>query len=480
MSWGFFKRLMNSPTFMNWLSQSAIFIHGIFITSIILIKFPNLEYSFWMLLKTLTAFGILAEAGLGRTIERSVAFFYAGSSKLPKNKKDYVARTEESGAPNINQLAQLLYTTKFIYLILSAVTLLLLTTVGIAVMWNLFDQSGQDSQLWIAFFLMILQTSIILQSIKWRSFMTGTRHLIQLYRLHTYLNTIRIFGFLAILLSGLGVVHLMIYLVVEQSFAYFYMRSFMIRWFKSQNFKLRPSFKLNKEIFSSLWSVSWKSGLNTWGFFFSNRGVELLISQIKDTSLMAGYLFTTSILHFIRNIAQTPITVKYPELYSFMSVKNFQDLKNAAAPRIFLSISIMIAGFISFGLLGNWLLDLIGAEDKSIVPLTIYVLMSVYLILETHALIQGTIYISTNDVPFLIPGLITGAMTFGLGTLILPHWGLMGLILLQVFLNLGNNFWYSTYLNLRLINWKFRDYLKDIIVASPKYWISRAKKFSFR
>ena len=467
------RRVLESPTLMNWINQSAVFVHGIFITSLILVKFSNLDYSFWMLLKTLTAFGILAEAGLGRTIERSVAFFFSGATKLPRNKKEYEAYKPESDDPNIEQLAQLVYTTKFIYLILSGAMILLLTTAGIAFLWNLFTQSGHDPMLWAAYFLMILQSSLMLQSIKWKSFMTGTRHLIQLYRVSTIFSVIRIFGFLALLLSGFGVAHLMGYLLVEHIIAYIYYRTFMTRWFRSRGLILNRGFKLNKEIFASIWSVSWKTGLNTWGFFFTNRGVELITSQLRDTTLMASFLFTTSILRFIRNIAQVPITVKYPELYGFMSGKRFDKVKQIVSPRIFISLLIMCIGFFGFGATGNWLLDLIGAESKSLVPATIFILMSVYLLFESHSLIHGTIYISTNAVPFLIPGLITGLATFILGSLVLPKWGLMGLIILQVALNFGNNFWYSTYLNLKLIHWPFKDYLLQVFIKGPAYWISR-------
>jgi hypothetical protein len=137
----------------------------------------------------------------------------------------------------------------------------------------------------------------------------------------------------------------------------------------------------------------------------------------------------------------------------------------------------MLAGFASFGLLGNFLLDVIGAEDKSLVPAMIFMLMCLFLVFETHALIHGTIYISTNDVPFLIPGLITGAATYILGSLVLPRWGLFGLITLQVMLNFGNNFWYSTYLSLKLIHWPFFSYIKDVAILGPGYWIHRIHDF---
>lgn len=469
------KRFNSSPTILNWTNQFAIFAHGIFITSLILVKFPNLDYSFWMLLKTLTAFGLLAEAGLGRTIERSVAFFYAGASRLPKNKKEFSEFSKTLDMPNMPELEKLLYTIKYIYLLMSFVTILLLITAGIAVLWNLFTQSGQDQRLWIAFILMIVQSSVMLQRIKWRSFMAGTKHLKELYRLNTIVSVIRIFGFLALLLSNLGLEYLMAYLVIEQFVTYAYMRRFMNRWFKSRGIELKRIFKIDKTIFSSIWSVSWKTSLNSWGFFFSNRGVDLIIAQLKDPSLMAAYLFTNSILRFIRKIAQTPVTVKYPIVYGLMSGKKFDQVKALLSPRIFLSLSIMIIGFTSFGLLGNWLLDLIGAESKSIVPFTIFVLLSVFLIFESHALIFGTVYISTNDVPFLIPGLITGAATVIIGSLILPKWGLLGLISLQMILNLCNNFWYSAYLSLKLINWPIGRYVKDVALEGPKYWIGRIR-----
>lgn len=461
---------------MNWVNQLAVFAHGIFITSIVLVKFPNLEYSFWMLLKTLTAFGILAEAGLGRTVERSVSFFFAGADKLPRNKKEFSAQSQASNEPNITQMAQLLYTTKFIYLIVSAVTLVLLVTAGVGFLWNLLSQSQHDRSLWAAFILMIIQTFFVLQGIKWKSFMTGTQNLIQLYRLNTILSVVRIFGFLAILLSNLGIEYLMGYLVIEQVFSYLYFRAFMRRWFREHGLKLKSSYKVDKDIFSSLWSVSWKSGLNTWGFFFSNRGVELLTSQLKDTSLMASYLFTTTILRFIRNIAQAPMTVKYPEIYALMSGKKFKQLKETVAPRIFLALFIMICGFTAFGLSGNWLLSLIGATDKSIVPPFLFILMSFFIFMEAHALFHGTIYISTNDVPFLIPGLITGVVTFFVGGMILPAWGILGLTILQVVLNLGNNFWYSSYLSLKLTHWPILKYLKNVFIDGPVYWKSRLRK----
>jgi O-antigen/teichoic acid export membrane protein len=468
-----FSTALKSPTILNWINQFSVFFHGIFITSLILVKFPNLEYSFWMLLKTMTYFGLLAESGLGYTIERAASTFYAGSTRIPANAKEYKAFKPEKGSPNYYGLRDLLYTTKFVYSFLSFFTILLLSVVGIAIMWNLFVQSQQNMEFWVAYAFMILQTMISLQTIKWRSLMTGTQNLVPLYRFNTALVIIRIFGYLAILLSNLGIAYLMAYSLCEQIVTYLYIRGFVVRWFHRCNVTLTNSFRMSKEIFHSLWSVSWKSGLNTWGYFFTSKGIELMVSQVKDSRLMASYLFTNSILGFIKNIAQSPVTVQYPYFYKLMAGKDFKLMKTESSRRIFLANFLVISGIVAFGLLGNQFLDIIHATDKSIVPASIYIIISLFLFFELNSLFHGTFYLTTNDVPFLVPSIITGVLMVTTGMLILPRYGLLGLVSVQLILNLACNFWYSTHLSLRLLNWPFSRYIQDVVFIAPKYWIHR-------
>lgn len=458
---------------MNWINQFSIFFHGIFVTSLILVKFPNLEYSFWMLLKTLTYFGLLAESGLGYTIERAASTFFAGAERIPANANEYKNVTQKRDTPNYEGLQELLYTTKYVYVFLSIITIIILTTVGIGILWNLFTQSGQSMDLWAAYLFMILQASVALQTIKWKSLMTGTQNLSQLYRFNTTVGIIRIFGYLALLLNNLGIVYLMAYSFIEQIVVYGYIRRFVVNWFIRKGITLRNSFHINKEIFASLWSVSWKSGLNTWGYFFASKGIELIISQIKDSKLMASYLFTNSIIGFIKNIASTPVSVQYPYFYRLLATKDFFRMKKEVAPRIFLANFLVISGLVGFGLVGNWFLDFIQAEDKSILPVAIYLIISLLLLFELNSLFHGTFYLTTNDVPFLVPSLITGALMVSLGFWVLPKYGLLGLVSVQFILNMACNFWYSTYLSLNLMNWPLKSYLYSIFVEGPNYWIYR-------
>ena len=467
-------KAINSPTIMSWTSQMTIFFHGIFVTTLLLIKFPRLEYSFWMYLKILAMFGLLAESGFGHTIERAVAYFFAGAKMLPRNIDEYKKSNEKAGTPNFTKLIDLLYTTRFIYMLLCILTIIILSTVGIALLWsNFFVKTDHSIIFWTTYILMVIRTFISFQSIKWRSFMTGTRHVAELHQYNTIVGVVRIIAFIAILMSNLGMVYLMSFLLLEVAFTNYYLSSFVRKWFRKNNCRIRNSYRFNKQIFSSLWSVSWKSGLNTWGHFFASRGIDLITSQIKDTAIQANYLFTVSILGFITNIAHSPVNVNYPIYYSHMAVKKYDQLKQKASQSMFLTFIIMIAGFVLFGLLGNFFLDIIGAEDKRLVVFYIYLIICVNKFLELHAIIHGTFYISTNSVPFLIPGLTTGVLSVIICFIIYPVYGLLGIVAVQLILNMACNYWFSPYLSLKLINWPFKNYLYDIFFKGIKYWIKR-------
>ena len=133
-----FNIMIHNPTIMSWTQEITTFSHGLIVTPIILVKFTHEELAFWYLLQIMISFGLLSEAGFAHTLERSVAYFFAGAKRLPKNLKDYENLQENSNQINFDQLKKLLYTSKGIYLILSFVTLILLGSVGLLILWNRF------------------------------------------------------------------------------------------------------------------------------------------------------------------------------------------------------------------------------------------------------------------------------------------------------------------------------------------------------
>jgi O-antigen/teichoic acid export membrane protein len=473
-----FKKITMSPTIMSWTYNTSIFVHGLVVTPLLLYKFDDTELSLWYLLQTLLSFGLLADAGFGHTLQRAVAFLHRGAKKIPKDAREYKESDVKPGPPNYPMLANLLSTSTIIYLTLTILMVLILSVAGMATLWNLLNIAGHPTIFYLAFLIMVINSLISLQSIKWASFMRGLRFVALLNRFKTIMATIRIIAFFSILVSNLGILGLMVFLFAELTFTFFYMKSFIKGWFRNNNITLKSQFFFDKEIFRSLWRVSWKSGLNTFGYFFAKYGTSLVIAQINNTTQMANFLFTQRILGFINRIGEAPVFANAPVYYGMMAVKKYKELKKDASKSIFLSFFILIGGLVAFGLTGNYLLELLNIDNR-IVDANIYIILSVIMILDLHARIHGLFYISTNSVPFLIPSLITGASMIVLGYYVSGPYGILGVVLVQLIVNAMCNFWFSAYLSLKLIKWPFLNYLYDITINGTKIWYKRILDFQY-
>ncbi len=466
--------MLNSPTIMTWANNMTVFAHGLIVTPLIVILLTKDQISVWFLLQTMVGLGLLADAGFGFTLSRAVTFFCAGVEKLPSTREEYNEKLENLGEMNKEKLASLLSTAYRVYLIINIIFILVFTPLGIAVMWNVMSLAGHDISLWIAYGLTIMGTFVSLQTIKWSSYMTGTRRVAELTRFRTVMGLVKIIGFTLVLFLKTGVLGLSAYVFLDTVFSNIYLRNKVKNWFKAHNILVKNILFFDKEIFRSLWTATWRIGLTTWGHYFTTYGTSLIVAQVNNTALIANFLFTQKILTFIQRIAEAPFSANVPIIYTYMARKNVSEAKSEISKQLFLTILLMLSGFLFIWFFGNAILDLLNIDIRFVSGL-IYFIFMLSVFLDSHATMQGTVYISTNHVPFLIPSLVSGALMVIFGFLVLPYYGLLGLVTVKLLVGLGINNWYSTYLSLRLLNWNFLDYLGDILFSGFEYWRNKLR-----
>ncbi len=466
------NKALNSPTIMTWASHLTIFAHGLLVTPLIILIFSKDQIAVWYLLQTLVGLGLLADAGFGFTLSRAVAFFVAGVEKLPANREEYNEKLENKGKMNLEKLASLFSTSYRIYLILSVIFILFFAPIGMAVMWNVMSLNDHNPFLWAAYGFTIASTFVDLQTIKWSAYMSGTKRVAELRRFATVMGVVRIIGFTSLLFAKAGVVGLSSFIFLEALFRNSYLRNRVVKWFKDNNIKVKNRLYFDKGIFSSLWTATWRLGLTTWGNYFTVYGTSLIMSQVSNTALMANFLFTQKILTFVQRISEAPFSANVPGIYMLIAKKKIGEVKTEISKQLFLSVTMMIGGFLFIGLFGNEILGFLDVDIR-FVPGMIYLVFALAIFLDSHSTMQGTVYISTNHVPFLIPSLVSGFLMISLGFLVLPYYGLFGLVMVKLLVGFGMNNWYSTYLSLRLLSWRFIDYLRDISINGFVYWKER-------
>lgn len=453
------KRILNSATMMSWASYFIRFGSAIFVLPLILKFFTPVEQSFWFFVNTLIGFAMLADSGFGNTLVRGVSYFIAGADYLPRNKKEYdEIDSIKEGEPNLEKLKNLLTTANRIYVILGILAVVIISTGGLAATWNILELSNNQIDLWIAFLIVIPYTLFMILTVKWSSFMRGLGYVAAEARFGAFLGVIRVISFVILLLFKLGPAFLVGFMLIESIVKFTYLRSFVKRWFKGAGVVIENRNYFDKEIFRSLWSATWRTGLMFWGAYAIQSGTSILASQIDDAVIMANFLLTMRIINFILNIARAPFYTNVPKLYKLAAEKNLSKLRRRASEYMFLGFGVMAAGTLFVILFGNPLLGLLGIETRFVASYLL-IIIAVTEILDLHASYHATLYTSTNHVPFVLPALISGGLILLAGFYVIPIYGLIGIVASKFIIQFLFNNWYAPYLSLRLLKWKLKDYL---------------------
>jgi hypothetical protein len=474
------KRIYNSPTMMSWASQFVRFGSAIFVLPLILKLFTPIEQSFWFFINTILAFAMLADSGFGSTMIRAVSYFNAGADYLPRNKNEYdkiekIANEE----PNLTKLKNLLTTANRIYIYLGVFAVFMVSTGGLAAVWNILELSGHQTDIWIAFIIVIPYCYFMILSVKWSSFMRGLGYIAEVARFGVFQGVIRIISFVILLLFHLGPAYLVGFMLLEAIIRYFYIRWFVLRWFKSKKVELDNRTFFDKQIFASLWSATWRTGLIFWGAYGIQSGTTILASQMEDVLLMANFLFTMRIINFILNMARAPFYTNVPKIYQLAAKKDMPNLFRKSSEYMFLGFCVMIFGPILVIFLGNPSLELLGIETH-FVPMLILLVIAITEILDLHASFHSTIYISTNHVPFVLPATISGALILLIGFNVLPAYGLLGIVVAKFIIQFLFNNWYAPYLSLKLMKLSVHHYIYQFPLYGVLFIKELIKTYIFR
>lgn len=461
---------------MSWASYFVRFGSALFVLPLVIKLFTDVEQSFWFFINTIIAFAMLADSGFGPTLIRAVSYFMAGADYLPRNKKEYDAyENVDKGKPNLDKLANLLTTANRIYIFLGFFAMLLIGTGGIAAVWNIMELSNHQTDLWIAFFLVIPYVFFMVMSVKWVSFMRGLGYVADAARFGAFQGMIRILIFVILLLFKLGPAYLIGFMVLESLIRFFYFKWFVQRWIRKEGVVIKKRNYFDREVFRSIWSATWRTGLLSVGAYGIQSGTSILAAQISDAAMMASFLFTMRIFTFIINLARAPFYTNVPKIYQLAAQKDMAKLRKRSAEYMFLGFAVMIAASLVIIFFGNASIEMLNLGDRRFVALPIFIIIVLTEMLDLHASFHATVYTSTNHVPFVLPATISGALILLVGFQVLPVYGLMGIVASKFIIQWFVNNWYAPYLSLRLMKWPFVKYLLQFPTYGFKYIFGIAK-----
>jgi hypothetical protein len=447
---------------MTWASYFVKFGSALFVLPLILINFSEAEIAVWFLFMLILSMALIADSGFGPTITRATSYYYSGMKNIPKNIDEFKNSIDEKSEINFIGLSNLLNTFNIAYIFLGLLSVLILLIVGEFIVSNAINMTANIEMLTYAFYIIVFRSFLAIQFVKWSSFIQGIDKVADIKKAESVSELFKIVSMFLLLTLGYGIFELMIIECIFTVLILIYAKWYIKNWYIKNNQEYSLKFKFNKDLFNSIWPATWRFGAMQYGGFMTNNGTSIIVSQLNSPTIIASFLLTQKLIFFIRQIAQAPLYSNLPRIFQMMAIKDYDNLKPYCAKGIIIGLIMQFIALSILLIFGSNILELFNI-NASLAPLSIILIMSISIMLELHHAYHAQIYMGSNHVPFLLPGILSGIAIVGLGFSVVDTYGLIGIVLVQFFVQLSLNNWYPVYLNLKLLDWKFIDYLRCLI-----------------
>ena len=407
-------------------------------SSLILIPFvfkylPTEDVGVWYVFITIVALVQLLEFGFLPTISRYISYVYAGAKTIEFN---MVPTYQEDAKVNIPLLSGVITSARKIYIFVSAIACLVVCIGGVGYLYVL-DYSGDKTPLYLAWLIYGGSSVILFYYGYYNSILKGRGSLTQLNKSVVFSKFAGIVVSILLLIQGYGMMALAVGM-----FTAVIIDRLLVRLYCFSDDKTVAAFKCvaDKSYVDTIWKSSRLMGAVQLGNFLTIRSSVLIVSSFIGLEAAAMYGFTLQITSVAVIISAMYFGLQLPLMNSLRMKNDFAHLRKTFLKSMKLAWLLFFTFAITLLLLGDLILSVFMATAKILPPGLLAVFLLAAFLEMTHSL--STAYLTTsNQIVFMKAILITGLFISLFSIVMGSYFGLWGVVLSQLFLQLIYNNW---------------------------------------
>ena len=412
---------------------------GLVLLPILLRCLPTEDVGLWFVFISLASLAQLPELGFQPTLARNMAYVYSGARSL--GARGVPQQVSPDGRLSIALLAALIATSRRIYRIVGCIGAVLLLVSGTAYISTVIvpaQDPAESIAAWVAYsggYVVSLFFGYFNALLQGRGDVAQANKVVVIARGGQVL-----LGGGAVLagygLLGLGVASLV--------------ASVVGRWLARRYFfdSSRPEMEAvgavdaahYGDLTKTLWYNASRQGAVNLGAFLIQRGNILLASSFLGLGAAASYGMTVTILMALSGVSAVICQIQLPHISRMQAVNDMRSLQGLFGEIVILAWATYSAGLAVLIIGGQPFLDQLGSSTE-LLGTTALVLLGLIFLLELNHGISASYLTTTNQVPFLEAALVSGAATAILGFVLVQHWGIWGLIVVQGAVQVAYNNW---------------------------------------
>ena len=439
---------------MTWGSFLSKSLSLIVVLPLLVTRFTTEEISLWYLFMTIIGLQLLIDVGFTPTFSRVIAYAMGGAEvdnlKSPK--------TECNGQPNWKTLEQICLTMRYIYLRLNLLWTFLLGTLGTLAVLRPLSLVNDTFSAWIAWGVIIVVSTVALWGNIYSSYLQGINQIALLRRWEMITSLGSITTSVVILLFG-GQLLSMILAHQGWQVLNILRNRWLSRIVENGRFKQFSGSRKNGKVFDAVWPSAWRSGMGVLMSYGLIQASGILYAQIGAAAKVASYLLALRLIQTVSQFSQAPFYSKLPVLARLFSEGKRNELVRLAKRGMTLAHWTYVTGFLSLGVLGRPLLELVDSNVDFPDPL-LWSLLGLGFFLERFGAMHIQLYSTTNHIIWHVANGVTGVIYFFVSITLFKFIGVYAFPVGILISYLGFYSWYSAYHSYKVFKLKFISFEK--------------------
>lgn len=384
------------------------------------------EVGIWFVFITIIGASQLIEMGFQATFTRNIAYIYEGAQSL---KRVGVPDKNSTNKLNYSLIRQVITSVKFIYLIFSAVGIVILVSISLFYVSELI-KTTEDHKYYQSAWLLFALAGILNISNGWIiGLLYGKGEYEQVSKVNVLSKTLLVVTSIVGLYLGYGLLSLGLSAIVGA----FTTKLFLIRNLDEIALSSKIKFNYLNEEIKILRILSFnaiKSTVVHIGGFLIQRANIVIATNFMGASESSSYSLSITLLLTLSGISMAICQIQLPKITRLQIRLHSDTLAIKYGETIVICSIIYLTGSFILLCFGEDMLNLIGSNVK-ILDRPYFLLFIVIYFLEMNHSLAGSYLTTLNDVPFLRAALISG-LVIVIGTFILiPKLGVIAIIIMQ-------------------------------------------------
>lgn len=398
----------------------------------------------WYVFVSIGTITSLFDFGFAVTFARNITYCWSGASEL---KKENVSFTENS-QPNFSLMKEVLYTSKFIYALISVTALIFLVSVG-SLYINYLTRNIKSIIPLISWLIYAIAVFLNLYYGYYASFLRGVGAVTQANKNILYARAAHIILMIILLFLGTGIlgacVAYLAYGIVFRFLGKYHFYKYQNIGEHLKNINTHITKQKLFEVFNIVWHNAWREGLISICDYLCSQASVIICSLYLTLAQTGVYSIGVQIATAIMQISKTLYNAKQPELQNAYINSDLKTMQKTMSLVVTAFIYLFIIGIIGTIFVGLPILKLV--KPSAVISIDVLLAICSYQILLGFRDCYASYFSCTNRILYLksyifsaLLGLILAF--FSMGVLDLGIWGL---IFSQLFSQIIFNVWYWCY-----------------------------------